>query len=186
MNFLPPHSSSIPRLQVEDVGRPHLRVKMSDIWTYFLEAGVVDDGNPFYTFFSSYCQTHAYNSFRFNPTSPFGKAILKIPFYHRLDVIQSCILASIWLQKPYFLQKRIRHCLLCKPQSPITNNLIRLILKQPTSQPQHTQPIPQTHRHKSSFQPIHITTSTPLLFRPPMIAHYGLSLPRRHPRAGVG
>ena len=186
MNYAPTPLTSLPKLLDEDVGRPHLRVKMSDIWTYFLEAGVVNDGNPFYTFFSSYCYTHANNSFRFNPLSAFGTLILKIPFYHRLDIIQSFILASIWLQKPYFLQKRIRKRLLCKPQSPITNKLIRLTLKQPTTQPPHTQPILQTHRHKSSFQLIHITIPTPILFRPPTIAHHGLSLPRRHPREGVG
>ena len=186
MNFVTTHLTSPPKLLVEDVGRPHLRVKMSDLWTYFLEAGVVNDGNPFYTFFSSYCQTHAYNSFRFNPISPFGKTILKIPFHPRLGLIQSCILASIWLQKPYFLQKRIRRSLLCKSLFPITNNLIRLTLQQSTTRSLHTQPIPPTHRHKSSFQPIHITIPTPILFRPPTIAHYGLSLPRRHPRAGVG
>ena len=105
MNFVTTHLTSPPKLLVEDVGRPHLRVKMSDLWTYFIEAGVVNDGNPFYTFFSSYCYTHANNSFRFNPLSAFGILILKTPFYHRLDIIQSFILASIWLQK----LPKIRH-----------------------------------------------------------------------------
>ena len=179
-------SSPLPSLQVENAGGPHLRVKMCDIWAYSIEAGMVDDGSPHYTFLSNYCQSHAQHSFRFNPTSPFGKSILRCPFYDRLIIIQSFILANLWIRKPYFLPRRIRPHLLCKKRPLITHNLIRFRLKLAPSLPHPTPPSPLPSRHKSSFHSLQILPTTPLLIRPPTFLYYGLSLPRRYPREGVG
>ena len=181
--------SPLPGLLVEDVGRPHLRVKICDIWTFFLEVGVVDDGCPLYTFLSRYCHSHAYTSFRFNPSCSFGKAMLKLPLIELLSAISSFIVANIWIQKPYFLQKRIRSCLLSKKHRNISlHKLIRFRLKPiPPLPPPPVIPSPlNQHSHKSSFQPIHITITSPPVFYPPKLLYHGLSLPRRHPREGVG
>ena len=187
MRFELPYSSPFPRLQVEDVGWPHLRVKMSDIWTYFLEGGMVDDGCHHYKFLSSFCQTHAFNSFRFNPTSPFGKSILKCSFFYRTTVIHALILASLWIRHPYFLQRRIRPKLLSTKHSLTSSRkLIRFRLKLTTPPHKSTLPSSLPYRHKSSFQPVLIRPASPLLFRPATILYCELTLPGRHPREGVG
>ena len=193
MKYIPP-PSPLPRLLVEDAGWPHLRVTVSAAWTFFLEAGLVDDGCPFYSFLSSYSRTHAPYSLRFNPTSPFGKSILKCPFYYVIYIISCFIATSVRLRKPYFLQRRIRRRLLSpnyrkKHHAIPLHNLIRHRLKPPTPhKPSHISPTLPTpsHRHKTTFQLLLILPTTPLTLRPPTIPTRGLSLPRRHPREGVG
>ena len=180
-------SSPVPRLQVESAGGMRLRVKMCDIWAYFLEAGLVDDGGRIYTFLSRYCQSHSQHSFRFNPLSPFGKSILRCSLYNRINIIEAFIIANLWIRKPYYLPRRIRPQLLCKNRPLITHNLIRLRLKQVPTLRQPTPPSsPPPSRHKLSFQPIHILPTTPPLTCPPALLYFGLTLPRRHPREGVG
>ena len=189
MRFIP-LSNSLPQLKVEDVGWPHLRVQMSNVWIFLPEAGLVNDGCIFYSFLYSYCRTHFYHSLRFNPISPFGKSILKCSFKYVIYILCEFISTSVRLLKPYYLQRRIRKRLLSpnyhKKHSTPLHNLIRNRLK--PSLPctsSHIPPAP-SHRHKSSFQSLIILPSTPLLLRPVTIPTRGLSLPRRHPREGVG
>ena len=188
MKFFPP--LILPQLKVEDVGWPHLRVQMSDAWTFFLEAGMVDDGCFFYRFLSSYSRTHPYHSLRFNPVSPFGKSILKCPFYYVLYILSIFIATSRRLYKPYFLQRRIIKRLLSpkhlKTRTRSLHNLIRNRLKSPSPSSSSHISITPSHRHKSSFQLLLIFPTTPLLLRPVILPLRGLSLPRRHPREGVG
>ena len=186
------HSTPLPQLLVEDVGRPHVRITMAAIWSYFLEAGMEVDDCIHCKFLSSYCTTHAHNSFRFDPTSYFGKSILQYPLWYRTGIIINFIYASIWIQKPYFLQKRIRSRLLSpnyhkRPHLVSLHNLIRNRIKPHSIPiPPPPPPIKPLHRHKTFFSLITISPSTPIIFRPPIPLPYGLSLPRRHPREGVG
>ena len=175
-----------PKLKVTDVGWPHLRIQQSDFWIYIQEAGFVDDGDTMFSFLQRHHLSHSMNSIRFNPTSWFGKAVLRLPYDTYLLFATSAMYLNLWLRKPYFLHRRIRpHLLTPKIKPQISRHkLIRSRLKPP---PSISKPLsPLIHQHKSSFHLLHITPPTPPTIQPPRILHFGLSLPRRHPREGVG
>ena len=185
MRFLIPVHNR-PSLKVSDVGSPHLRVQLGDFWPFVLAAGLVDDGDYIYQTLNLCYQTHGSHSIRFNPTTWFGKFLLRIPYHFFLEFTTCAMYQNLWLRKPYFLQRRIRpHLFHSKTRLRIPlRKLIRHRLQPPQSPPQST--LPHPHPHKTSFHPLHITPSTPLIIRPPTIQLFGLSLPRRHPREGVG
>ena len=181
---IPLHSK--PALKVTDVGKPHLRVQLSDFWEYLLGVGLVDDGDPLYSLLKKALPAFGHYSIRFNPATWFGKFISHLSLYHFLPFTMYVMSYNLWARSLYFLQRRIRPHLL-KPKlskTPLFKTMSsRLKLRsQPTSIP----PSNLLHFHKSSFQPLHITLSTPMMLRPVMILYFGLSLPRRHPREGVG
>ena len=184
MRFLIPVHNR-PSLKVTDVGRPHLRVQLGDFWPFVLAAGFLDDGDYIYQTLKRCSQTHAPYSIRFNPTTWFGKFLLRLPYHDFLEFTIYAMFQNLWFRKPYFLQRRIRPHLLqpkTKPRKSI-RKLICFRLKPSTSPPQPSLPF---YPNKTSFHLPHITPSSPITFRPPTIQHFGLSLPRRHPREGVG
>ena len=179
-----------PSLKVTDVGKPHLRIQLSDFWAYVLELGLVEDGDYLYTFLKQHSISHWYSSIRFNPSTWFGKFVLQLSLDHFLPFAMYAMYHNLWIRHPYFLHRRIRPHLLQPNFHTIKHkvslhNLLRNRLKLSTSSSITPQPtLPQTH--KTSFQPISSSPTTPSLFRPPYHQVHGLSLPRRHPREGVG
>ena len=177
-------------LVVSDGGWPHIRIQVSDMWNFLLDAGAAEPDHYHYRFLSKYAQTQPTKSIRYNPTTWFGKAIRRLPFSQFLVFTEAIMYYSAWTRQPYYLQRRIRPHLLQPNFHTIKHkvslhNLLRNRLKPSTSSSITPQPtLPQTH--KTSFQPISSPLTTPPPIRPPYHQLYGLTLPRRHPREGVG
>ena len=183
MRFLVPLGVKFS-LTVSDGGWPHIRIQMSDLWDFFMEVGATDSDSYHYRFLHKYSQTQPTKSLRYNPTSWFGKAIRRVSLPNFIIFTQGVMFYSAWTRNYYYLQRRIRPHLLqkLKPKIPF-HKLIRFRLIPPLKP---TTPLTPSFSHKSTFQPIYFTPTTPLLLLPPSPQPFGLSLPRRHPREGVG
>ena len=133
---IPLHTS--PSLKVTDVGRPHLRVQLTDYWAYLLEVGLVDDGDLLYTMLHKALPTHGYYSIRFDPTCWFGKFIRRLPLTHFLTFTMQVMYYNLWTRQTYFLQRRIRPHLLSKQKPVSLHKLMRYRLKLTTPSHQST------------------------------------------------
>ena len=198
-----PNKISSPlRLRVKAFAGPHVRVTMSDCWKFFIDAGLVDNGGFTYYWLYNFTNTNPDFDFAFKPSSHWGKRILKSSLHTILDTLGRFIhnhsqfsLASITLRRirpllsPKHLAflRRFHTPLPTIPPTPSLKNLIRKRLKSPKifiSTPPPISTLP--HQHKTSFTPISHFHSIPLNLRPIKTLLFGLSLPRRYPREGVG
>ena len=195
MSFYLPFPDPLPRLEVWALGGPYLGIQMAAIWRFFLASGMHDSDHPgassHYKLYKYLLKTRPYDIFfRFNPQSPFGKAVLKSSFPTLLTILSHAIVANVSIRKPYHLFPRIRpHLLQSKPPHLSPRKLLSFRLKQlrlpssPTPEPTNISP---HNRRKNTFTTMHTPNSTPLLLQPPKTSPYCPSLPRRLPREGVG
>jgi hypothetical protein len=191
-------STPTPPIKILPFGiHPHKYITRDAIWTYLSQVG--------YT--SSYLHSsgifdYLYHSsgFLFNPKRQFGKAILKLPHYTRLQTLMAIIPYPVkykitrrrirrHLLRPtpthiHFLHRFHPHPLPTRPPTPSLHNLIRHRLKKPITLPSSS-PDPHTHR-KTHFTSLYTTISQPPVPWKPQDVLYSSRYRNCFPREGVG
>jgi len=196
-----------PRLQVTHLGK-YAYISVLAIWNLFAEvwrhSGLLIDPDPVnlraYKFLLRYFSNplHQTYSYLVNLKTPFMRSVLKYSFEDRLSILLALIYSNHSKFARSCVQPRrirplfTRHFLprFHSPphkhsKLPSLQNIIRNRLPSP-SLPEPTRTIIQHFRNQLQFRPRCIQPSQPPLHPPTKLNLFDLTLPRRHPREGVG
>jgi len=207
--FSLPMPKQLPRLEVFSLGNKYADISVLAIWNLFAEvwrnSGLLINPHPEilrqYKWLLNFVSNPInHNSYIINLKTPFMQSILKLSFEFRLHILLALIYTTHTKFLHFSLQRRRIRPLLARhflprfhssthkrSKRPSLQNLIRNRI--PSSLPSLPEPIRTIiphFRNQLRFRPLHIQPSQPLLQPPIKLNLFDLSLPRRHPREGVG